>query len=164
MYIFIRFNKRLRGSAPTRLLILLIAAVTLTISFIYGTTDSIFFNASLDLTLTGLGFSALTLYAALGSRESRLPLKRSFAFIARISYTMYLYHIIIIGPVVAVVARLVTVKSMGEFILAFILFYVATVIVSTALYALIDRPSMNYRAKVLARWKAKEDGLAGQDG
>ncbi len=142
-YLFIVYNDRLR--AGRGLWLFAVALLPLLVSFLNTGTEKGYFAACWDITLTGIGFSALTLWSAYGTPVIFKPLKPLFSYIARISYTMYLYHLILLYPTALILRRFLNVDSFAKFFLAFFIYYLVVVLFSDIIYRIVDRPCMNYR-------------------
>ncbi len=157
-YIFIVYNDRLqRLPLAVKAIFFLCSFAAIGASLVFGGSTNSYFNTCWQFTLTGFGFSILTLSIAISSFDSyiHINLQKFFALVARLSYTMYLYHLMTLNPVRIVVIR--THKYLGYapnfigFVLSFCLYFFAVLLASGIIYQFIDRPSMNHRKKVLKR-------------
>ncbi len=157
-YIFIKYNDWLRGlPGLVKWGFFLISLLTIGIALVFGRDFNSYFNTGWQFTLTGLGFAMLTLSMAISSFDSIVHpyLKKFFATTAKFSYTMYLYHIMLIYPVGNIVIRahnyLGYRPSPAGFFLSFIIYFLVVLTVSGLIYQFVDRPAMSYRKKVLKK-------------
>lgn len=162
-YIFITYNERLRRlSVFMKGVFFLSAFAAIGIALIYGKDTNSYFNSTWQFTLTGFGFAMLTLSIAISSFDAYIHvyLKRFFALVAKLSYTMYLYHLMLVLPVGFVVIR--AHKLLGYrpgpigFVFSFCLYFLIVLLVSAIIYHFIDRPAMSYRKRILKRMAARE--------
>ncbi len=133
-----------------------IAALALGATFFYGGYGIGYFNVCWQFTATGAGFSALVLYAALNEIGRHVPFKRFTGIVARLSYGMYLYNILVLSFVRRVYVRHVAGYGLPDFF-TFIVYIVLLLAVAGAMYMLVDRPSMNYRKRLLERMLPRPD-------
>ncbi len=157
-YLFIKHNKRLIGlKAPAKSILLLFSLITLGICMVYGGDTKGYFNNSWQFTLAGPGFAVLTLWACISPFGDYIPafLKKFFALIAKLSYTMYLYHLILLFPLTSLIRKFYNFydypPTLTGFIIIFLIYFLVVVIVSSVVYFFIDRPSMNHRRRVIER-------------
>lgn len=155
-YVFIRYNERLRRLGPlARLAMYGLSLAAIGATLVFGGDYNTYFNTCWEFTLTGFGFALLTLSLALSSFDSRIRpcLRGFFALTARYSYTMYLYHLMLIYPVGLVVIRAHRYLGLGPgpwgFVLSFALYFAVVLGVSGLIYQVVDRPAMNHRRRVL---------------
>lgn len=150
-HVFLRHRDRLLNSPRLRALIFSLAAASLLICLVYGGQEMGYFNACWQFTLTGLGFSALILWVMVSFPGRRLR-HTTIGYVAKISYSMYLYHVLLIAPV-AIIAESISYdkKSPAHFLMFFSLYYFAVLFVSGAVYRLIDKPCLDYRKRLLEK-------------
>lgn len=154
-YLFIKFRGRLssawkRALAP-------VAASCLGLSFLCGSYGTGYFNVCWQFTLTGVGFSALILFLVSSGAGRYLPLKKAFSAVSRYSYSMYLYHILILTFAHQWLKALIAGAGGGPAAaaLAFMAYFAAVTASSFVIYNIVDRPFMNWRRRVLEK-RAKE--------
>ena len=95
-YIFIKYADRLYGlSFIWKALMLAVAVIAIAISFIFSKFGEGYFSICWDYALSGLGFSALILFLVTAKAGRYLPFKNFVGLVAKFSYTMYLYHIVL---------------------------------------------------------------------
>jgi len=163
-YLFIVYNERLKNlSAFTRWILFLSSFAAIGACLIFGGTGNGYFNTCWQFTLTGFGFSLLTLTITISSFDSYIHtyLKKFFSITARLSYTIYLYHLMLIFPLGHIIIK--AHKYLGYnpgrvgFLLSFCLYFLCVLAASAIVYQFIDRPSMSYRKKILKRMEARMD-------
>ncbi len=152
-YVFIFYKDRIeRLGGPWRALMLLGAALCLGASYLYGSMAPGYFDTCWQFTITGLGFAVLILYMTTFPIGRYVPMKRAFRMTARLSYTMYIYHIVILNLLSMYVARrgLIFFETGSSAMLAaFILIYIAALFaVSGFFHALVEMPFMHLRKKI----------------
>jgi peptidoglycan/LPS O-acetylase OafA/YrhL len=154
-FLFIHFRGRF--SPVWKYALALASAACLGLSFVYGSFGTGYFNVCWQFTLTGVGSSALILSLVSVGAGKFLPLKKAFSAISKYSYTMYLYHLLFLtmthNYLRALLAQLGT--GTAGFLLVFALYFAVVTASSMAIYAVIDRPFMNWRKRLL-RKKEKE--------
>ena len=153
-YLFIRFNGKISSNGALRVLLLLLVVVTLVggaaMEF-FISKEPEYFKSTWNLTLMPLGFSALTLLASTTSLKLHSPFNLISGYLAKLSYTIYLYHLFLVAPVLGFTLKyLVEIDSGFTYFAGFLIFSGAVIIFSTVLYLMVDRPAMNYRRKVLS--------------
>ncbi|OGP12941.1 MAG: hypothetical protein A2052_05550 [Deltaproteobacteria bacterium GWA2_54_12] len=158
-FLFIRFRGRL--SSVWKYALALAASICLGLSFVYGGLGTGYFNVCWQFTLTGAGFSALILALVSFDTGRYLPFKKLFSAVSKYSYTMYLYHLLILSLTHTYLKALLVRSGAGTagLLLVFILYFAVVTAVSIVIYALVDRPFMNYRKKLLME-KEKEPEAA----
>lgn len=155
-WLFIRYNESLRR-IPTMLRVLFILApiAAIGLSIVYGDTSDSYFNTCWQFTLVNFGFSALILLLITSSfsKYIRGVFKSFFSHIARLSYTMYLYHLILLLPVAKLLSRLDPTGSISSIkcLIFFGIYFLLVAALSSIVYRIIDAPSMKYRSKVVSR-------------
>jgi peptidoglycan/LPS O-acetylase OafA/YrhL len=149
--IFMSQGQRLTRPGVLRKLVLIVAALGLAVSFFLG--GEVEDNAGFwwSIPVTGLSFAALMLWATTYGLGRDMRLNRFFSLVARLSYSMYLYHVMLILPVKYLVSSYWTPNSFFDFLFVFALYFTAVVALSAFFYRLIDMPCMDYRKRVLAR-------------
>ncbi len=155
-FIFIYLKKTTQGEKAWAYVFFIIGAVATGITIASGMEGASEYTARWHFTLTGLGFSALTLWGALSRVNTLLPFKRFFAAIAKLSYTMYLYHIMLLLPLVTLIDKFYRMKNMADLFIGFVIYFILVTVISSAIYFVIDRPSMKYRKKRLLMAKEAE--------
>jgi peptidoglycan/LPS O-acetylase OafA/YrhL len=157
-WLFIRYNNVLRRiPAAFRALLFISSAVAIGVCIVYGGDSNSYFNTCWQFIFTNFGFSVLILLMVTGSfsKYIRGSVHLFFAHIARLSYTMYLYHLILLFPVVKLLRKFYPISWGSSKVLAFLIFFgiyfLSVVVLSSIVYRLIDAPSMKYRAKILSR-------------
>ena len=157
-YLFIHFREWLSSAGKYALAPIVIFCLGL--SFVYGGFDTGYFNVCWQFTLTGVGFSALILSLVSIEAGRYLPFKKLFSAISKYSYTMYLYHLLILSLthnwLKALLTRFGT--DTASFLFAFALYFVIVTASSMAIYAVIDRPFMNWRKRLLERKEKEAQG------
>ncbi len=159
-YLFIKYFKFFGagedGASKARPLVLalLLAGAVAGIGciFLYGAHSGGYFNTCWQFTVGGLGFSSLILFLIFARAGRFIYPKKFFSTVAGYSYTMYLYHYILVVPVVKAMKGIVTVSSHAEFIVLFVIYFLIVLAVSAMLNRVVERPFMNYRKKVLSKW------------
>jgi len=152
-YLFITQRKRLLATGYA-LRISLIAAAIIAIALSVWTSAPEAGGLQLvNFSLTALGFAILILYMTVFSVGRYMVFKGAFTSVARLSYTMYLYHTLIALLLTTSLPGLFSVRNPGllNFFERFALYFLAVYLVSAVVYFLIDRPCMGYRKKVLAQ-------------
>ena len=154
-FLFISFRGRF--SRPGSAALALVAAVCLGLSFVYGGFGTGYFNVCWQFTLTGVGFSALILSLVSIEAGKYLPFKKAFSSVSKYSYTMYLYHLLILTLTHKWLKALLTRPGTDTagFLFVFILYFVFVTAASFVIYNLVDRPFMNWRRRFLEK-KEKE--------
>ncbi|MBE9528515.1 MAG: acyltransferase [Proteobacteria bacterium] len=152
-WLFIRYNDCLRRiSASKRALLFLFPVLTLAASILYGNDSNSYFNTCWQFTVVNFGFSALILLLITSPFGSYLKgfFRECIGRIARLSYTMYLYHLILLFPVAKLLKWLHLTESVSsvKFLIAFGVYFLCVSFVSSLVYRLIDAPFMRYRAKI----------------
>lgn len=159
-FLFIHFRGRL--SPAWKYLLPLVAAACLALSFVYGGFGTGYFNVCWQFTLTSVGFSCLILWLVSVDAGRYLPLKKAASAVSRYSYTMYLYHLLILGLMHRYFLREIfkwTGEGTAGLLLVFAFYFTAVTVVSMAVYAVIDRSFMNWRRRFL---REKEKGEAAE--
>lgn len=154
-YLFIsykdRFENILHFPRNWKFLIFLVSLVSLGASFLYGSYGISYFNICWQFTLTSIGFSATILYVILFpfSRTSPHAFQKIVRLIAKYSYTMYLYHILIMYLLIGFL-RYIRIDRGGflVYFAVFVVYFITTFLISSLIYWLIDSPCMNYRKKI----------------
>lgn len=118
-----------------------------------------FFKVCIYTMFLSFGFATIVLWSVITSFNTVVPIKKVFGYIAKLSYTMYLYHIILLGPfywlitpLVKMLDKVLPVRTPGYFFLIFCFYFIFILIISSVTYMLIDRPCMNIRKRQIARW------------
>lgn len=126
--------------------------------FAFGGLETGYFTACWQFTLTGVGFSALVLWLVSVDAGRRLPFKKAISSVARYSYTMYLYHILVLWLANPWLKALVAGAGNGTMgaLVAFAAYFAAVTAASMAAYAVVDRPFMDWRKKVVERMERGE--------
>ncbi|MFQ5736071.1 MAG: acyltransferase family protein [Thermodesulfobacteriota bacterium] len=148
-YLFIKHRDRLATGRATRAAVLALSLASVGASLVFGGFGPGYFNTCWQFTLTGFGFSGLVLWLAVTPLAGRIRPRRAFNYVARISYPMYLYHLILIRPAYDISTRLFGFNrtSTTQFFLFFAVYSLVVVFVSGVLYRLVDVPFMNYRKR-----------------
>lgn len=156
-WIFIRYHKALRSiSDLPRALLFIAPAAALGACIVYGNDSNSYFNTCWQFTLANLGFAALILLMVTGSFRGGYLLglfRLFFAHIAKLSYTMYLYHLVLLFPSAKLFIWLFPGGSTypQNFFMFFGLYFLSVVLISNLIYRIIDTPAMRHRAKILSR-------------
>ncbi len=164
-YLFITYNDGLRRlSFLTKGIFFLCSLASIGAGLVFGGATNSYFNICWQFTLTAFGSALLTLTIAISSFDSYIHIypKRFFALVAKLSYTMYLYHILLIYPVGVVIVRIHKIlgykpNNIG-FALGFCIYFLVVLSTAAIIYYFIDRPAMNHRRKVLKRMSGKDAG------
>lgn len=154
-FLFIHFRERL--SSVGKYALAPIAVFCLGLSFIYGSFGTGYFNVCWQFTLTGVGFSALILWLVSVDAGRYMPFKKALSVLSKYSYTMYLYHILILGLTHNWLrAFLVSAGgSTAAALLVFVAYFGAVTAASAVIYNSVDRPFMNWRRRLLERKEKK---------
>lgn len=156
-WLFIRYHKAMRSiSALPRGILFIAPAVALGACIVYGNDSNSYFNTCWQFTLVNAGFAALILLMVTGSFSGGYILaffRLSFGHIAKLSYTMYLYHLVLLFPSAKLFLWLFPGGSTypQNFFMFFGLYFFSVVLMSNIIYRLIDAPAMRHRAKILSR-------------
>jgi len=160
-YLFIAYNdKLLKLSTMTKGLLLICSFAAIGVCLVYGKLENGYFNTCWQFTLSGFGFTLLTLSLTISSFDFRVHayVQKFFALVAKLSYTMYLYHLILllfIRHIISSVHRYFNLRlGFSDFLLWFCVYFLAVLAASWIIYRIIDRPSMSYRKKIIERMKA----------
>ncbi len=151
-YIFITFKERLeRLPGIWKALMLVISALSIGASYLYGKMGAGYFNTCWQFTVTGLGFAILILYITTFPIERFVPLKWAFRGTARLSYTMYIYHIVVLNLFLAFLARrgiAFNTNSPALFALLVLIYFAGLFLVSGFFFTLVEMPFMRLRRKI----------------
>lgn len=158
-FLFIRFRGRL--SSVWKYALLLAAAICFGLSFVYGGLGTGYFNVCWQFTLTGVGFSALILSLVSFDAGRYLPFKKLLSAVSKYSYTMYLYHLLILSLTHSYLKALLVRSGAGTagLLLVFVIYLAVVTAVSMAIYAVIDRPFMNYRKRLLGEREKEPEAI-----
>ncbi len=151
-YIFIVYKDRLERLSPAwKALMAAVSTLCIGTSYLYGRMGAGYFNTCWQFTVTGLGFAILILYITTFPIERFVPVKWAFRGTARLSYTMYIYHIVILNLYLAFLSRrgIVPAASAPAFFALLVLVYLAGLfLISGLFYTLIEMPFMRIRRKI----------------
>lgn len=152
-YLFITQRKRLLASRYILRLSLVSASIIAIALSVWTSSPDIGGLQLVNFSLTALGFAILILYMTVFSVGRYIIFKGAFTSVARLSYTMYLYHTLIALLLTTSLPGIFSARDAGllHFSGRFALYFAAVYLVSAAVYFIIDRPCMGYRKKVLAR-------------
>jgi len=153
-YIFIKHMKKLSESFGLKCLVAAVSITSLGLCVTYTGSSNSYFYSCPQLSLRGLGFAGLVLLCAL--LPPRLFIgKRAVGYVAKISYSMYLYHLALITAAAYLLTGVFSWEydktSNAHFILVFSVYFMLVVIGSGMMHFLVDRPCMEYRNKLAAR-------------
>lgn len=150
-YFFIRYKDAISGSRALKVLLPTAAAVTIGLTFAFGSFGAGYFNTHIQFPLIAFGFSALILYLAVSGAGRHMPLKSLFSWIARLSYSMYLYHILVLFMLRHYLAPYfhIDVTKPQVFAAAFLVYFAAVLAVSSFFYSIVDRPCMGWRKRLI---------------
>ncbi len=157
-FVFIYFRGRLSASWKAGLAAAAFACLSL--GFFYGGFSTDYFNVCWQFTLTGVGFSSLILLLVSMDAGKYLPFKKAFSAVSRVSYAMYLYHMLLLGVMHRYFLRELlswTGGGAAGLLLVFIVYFGGVTVFSMGAYTVVDRPFMNWRRRILKR----EAGAAG---
>ena len=159
-FLFIGFRGRF--SIVWKLALALVAAACLGLSFVYGGFGTGYFNVCWQFTLTGVGFAALILSLVSVEAGKYLPFKKVFSALSKYSYTMYLYHLLILSLTHKWLKALLTRPGTDTagFLFVFVLYFAFVMVSSFVIYNLVDRPFMNWRRRLLERREKKAEAAA----
>ncbi len=149
--VFVKYRDALKGlTFPWRALMVCAGLGCLFLTYLYGGRVTNYFNVCWQYTLTGLGFALLILSMTAFSTGAFVPFKWLFAYIAKHSYTMYLYHLIIQILLVNIVFSKMSIQndSFLNFFLVFLVYFAVTLGISALIYQLVDKRCMKYRKKI----------------
>jgi len=154
-YIFINYKDRLgRLSGGWKALMLIGTALCLGASYLYGGMGPGYFNTCWQFTLTGLGCAILILYITIFPIGRFVPGKWAMRGTARLSYTMYIYHMIILNLYLSYLAKKGMAfegTSTALFAVLLIVYIAGLFAISGFFYSLIEMPFMYYRKKIIRR-------------
>lgn len=161
-FLYIHFRDRLRKVCKCSLLF--VAAACLALSFAFGGFDTGYFNVCWQFTLTGIGSSALILALVSMDAGRFMPFKRVISALSKYSYTIYLYHLLILGLTQSWFKALVYSFGGGAWagLIAFVVYFGGVTLLSVGIYTVVDRPFMSYRKRVLERAGKKAMAAASQ--
>ena len=103
--------------------------------------------------LLALGMGALLLGASLGAGPSRLLRQPWLAFLARISYSLYLVHLLFVPVVKIAVHELLAARTPSagaEFAVFFPVFCLVSIACAIPLHRGVERPFMRMRGRSTA--------------
>jgi len=151
-YVFIFYKDRLeRLSTTWRGLMLLGSALCLGASYLCGSLETGYFDTCWQFTLTGLGFAILILYITTFPIGRFVPMKWAFRGTARLSYTIYIYHIVILNLLTLYLAKKgLSFSTSSPAMLAVLVFtYIAGLfLISGFFHVIIEMPFMHLRRKI----------------
>ncbi len=150
---FITYRNKLRQNAVAyKIALYSVTAVCLGLSFFYGSFGHGYFNSVWQFTLSGIGFSTLILAAATFSKPE-MPLQRFFKPIARFSYAMYLYHMMVKVIFLNFLVQYFTVDNtrVTNFLMVFAVYFIIVFSLCGVHYLLIENPFLKYRKRLLSR-------------
>lgn len=152
-YLFITQRKRLLATGYALRISLIAAAIIAIALSVWTSAPEAGGLQLINFSLTAFGFAILILYMTVFSVGRYMVFKGAFTSVARLSYTMYLYHTLIALLLTTSLPGLFSVRNPGllNFFERFALYFLAVYLVSAVVYFLIDRPCMGYRKKVLAQ-------------
>jgi len=151
-YVFVSYKDRIEDlSAIWKALILAGAALCLGASYLYGRLGVGYFNTTWQFTLTGLGFAVLILFMTIFPIGRFVPIKWAFRGTARLSYTMYIYHIVTLNLYTMYLRSkgIAYATSSPAMLTALVLIYLAgLLLVSGFFFTLVEMPFMRLRRKI----------------
>jgi len=152
-YFFIKHHDWLYNCRAIRAAILAVSLACLGLTIAYGFEGRGYFNDCWQFTLTGLGFSGLVLWLVITPLTRLIRPKKVINHVAKISYPMYLNHIIMIRPAHLVFNRFFRFNntSTTNFFIFFAVYFLVAILISSFLYRLVDVPFMNYRKRFIKR-------------
>jgi len=152
-YIFINYKDRLEGlSGGWKALMLAITTLCLGATYLYGGMGQGYFNTCWQFTVTGLGFALLILYITIFPIGRFVPIKWAMRGTARLSYTMYIYHMIILNLYLSYLAKKGIAfegNSTALFAVLLLIYIAGLFAISGFFYSLIEMPFMYYRKKII---------------
>ncbi|MEH6848544.1 acyltransferase family protein [Bacillus pseudomycoides] len=107
-----------------------------------------FYRAITDTWITSLGASILIIIAISSSRISKILSNKFINHIGKTSYSLYLYHLIVLLSCVHLLSGIVPTWVIC------IISVIGTIIVSSCMYYLVEKPAMKL-SKVLTNWVIK---------
>lgn len=158
--IYLKFHVVFKSSFAWKTVFLITAVACLGVSVIYSNDTADYFNLCWGQ-LTWVGFAALLLLMMTSKAGAFISRGWFFSLTAKLSYTMYLYHLLLVTPVVILSERFWGVDSFFDFFLVFVFYFVVVSVVSAFVYRLIDRPCMGYRRRAIEKIDV---GRAGSEG
>jgi len=161
-FLFIKFRGRLSSAWKWALAAAVVSCLAM--SFLCGSYGTGYFNVCWQFTLTGVGFSALILLLVSVDAGKYLPFRKAFSAVARYSYAMYLYHILILTLAHQWLKELIEGAGGGTAggLIAFAAYFGAVTAASAVVYYIVDRPFMNWRRRVLGEEGKKEAAADGK--
>ncbi|MEE8574265.1 MAG: acyltransferase [Thermodesulfobacteriota bacterium] len=155
-YLFIRYNEWLKSvSNIIKIAILFLSLDILAFCVIYRVPSGriVYLDIAWGSLIPSFGFSLLILTCITLPLEKIIRPKKLFSSVAKLSYTMYLYHLFLILPFLALFKETFFTNSFTSFYTLFAAYFIVTTVISAGIYSLVDRPCMKYRAKVISRWR-----------
>lgn len=154
-YIFLKYKDKFYESVWLKFFLAVTSAGSLFYCATYAGPESSWFYSSVQFTLRGLGFSGLVLLFTV--MPSGVYLEGFFSYIAKISYTMYLYHLMLVTTTMYVLVKVFgwqyDFTSGSHFIFAFSGYFILVVFASGLTYRFVDKPCMAYRKKIIERMR-----------
>lgn len=150
---FITYRDKLRQSAIAyKVALYSVTAVCLGLTLFYGSFGHGYFNSVWQFILSGIGFSTLVLATATFSKPE-MPLQWLFKPVARFSYAMYLYHMMIKVIFINFLARYFTVDNTLaiNYLIVFAVYFAVVFLLCGVHYLLIENPFLNFRKRLLSR-------------
>jgi len=151
-YVFIHYKDRLeRLSGIWKALMLATSALCLGASYLYGGMGAGYFNTCWQFTVVGLGFALIILYITTFPIGRFVPVKWAVRGTARLSYTVYIYHMVALNLYLSYLARkgIAFEASSPALFAVLVLIYLAGLFaVSGFFYTLIELPFMHLRKKI----------------
>lgn len=151
--IFVMYREPLRRLSGTcKALLLAVSAACLLSSYLYGSMGGGYFASCWQFSVTALGFAILVLYITTFPIRRFIPLKGAFRTTARLSYTMYIYHIVILNAFLALLQERGIPPgrtSAGRTALITMAYVAALYLGSAFFYSIVEMPFMRLRKRIV---------------
>ena len=152
-YFFLKDRNRKWVMSGVGILILLFISFSfISLSIFLGEPGPSFLNACVLPVITGIGFGTLILLSTNIESIKTSLIAAPFRYVARLSYTMYLYHMLLRKPVLVFLKSYADGSSGGFFVFTagFVIYFLVVLAISDLFYRLIDRPVMSFGRRYIA--------------
>ncbi len=152
-FVFLTWRERLeRASGVLKITLVLITIAALGASYAYDAGLEMSWRGSLwEFIPTSVGFSSMMLFVSINPFS--FPFRRVIGGIAKLSYTMYLYHVLAAILLRYIVASWFPINpgSVLNFLTAFLIYFIFVSALAGVIYWLVDRPCMDLRKRIISR-------------
>lgn len=150
-FVFLTWKERLGRASFLRIILVLVTIAALGASYAYDARLEMSWRGSLwEFIPTSVGFSSLMLFVSLN--PFTFPFRRAVGGIAKLSYTMYLYHVLaaillryIVGPWFPIDPG-----SVLNYLAEFLIYFTFVSALTAVVYWLVDRPCMDLRKRIIS--------------